>query len=139
PAIDVLENNAGVGLAGRFLDMSAEDWNWIIGINLMGVVNVSRAFTPAMAERGQGGHIVNIASMAGYFATPEMSGYCAAKYAVLGFSQCLRGEMQQHNIGVSVICPGLINTNIVATSRIVGRDDAEEVRTRAIEMYVKRS
>jgi NAD(P)-dependent dehydrogenase (short-subunit alcohol dehydrogenase family) len=137
PAIDVLVNNAGVGLSGSFLSMSLEDWDWIIGINLMGVINVSHAFIPKMAERGHGGHIVNIASMAAYFDAPEMSGYCAAKHAVFGFSECLREDLRSRRIGVSVICPGIIKTDIIAASRMIGRD--ESLRGKIQDSFTKRN
>lgn len=137
PAIDVLVNNAGVGLSGSFLSMTLEDWDWIIGINLMGVINVSHAFIPKMADHGQGGHIVNIASMAAYFDAGEMSGYCAAKRAVFGFSVCLREDLRDQRIGVSVICPGIIKTNIIADSRMIGR--GESLRSKIQDSFTKRN
>src|SRR5205807_5305021 len=90
--VDVLVNNAGVGLAGPFLEASLEDWQWIRSINLDGVVHGCRSFGPAMAQRGRG-HIVNVASGAGYVAHRHMAAYCATKSAVIMLSECLRADL----------------------------------------------
>ena len=139
PAVDILINNAGVGLAGEFLATSLEDWDWIININLMGVVHGCHFFLPKMVERGQGGHVCNVSSLLGYWIGPEVIGYTTAKHGVFGLTECLRQEMRPHNIGVSTICPGIINTNIIATSRIVGKDDTEDMRSKVDAQYVKRN
>lgn len=118
-ALDILVNNAGVGLGGDFLSTSIEDWQWVIGINLMGVVHGCKLFAPAMVERNAG-HIVNVASAAGYYAAPDMTAYSASKHAVMGLTEALRAEMAVHGVGVSAICPGIINTNIVASGRMRG-------------------
>lgn len=114
--VDVLVNNAGVSVGGKFEDMSLEDWEWIVGTNLWGVVYGCHFFYPRMARDG-GGHIVNIASAAGLMPLSVMSAYCCTKHAVLGFSRTLRPEAAAHNIGVSTICPGFIRTNIVLSTR----------------------
>lgn len=118
-ALDILVNNAGVGLGGDFLSTPIEDWQWVIGINLMGVVHGCKLFAPAMVTR-KSGHIVNVASAAGYYAAPDMTAYSASKHAVMGLTEALRAEMAVYDIGVSAICPGIINTNIVATGRMHG-------------------
>jgi NAD(P)-dependent dehydrogenase (short-subunit alcohol dehydrogenase family) len=118
-ALDILVNNAGVGMGGDFLSTTVEDWQWVIGINLMGVVHGCKLFAPAMVER-KVGHIVNVASAAGYFAAPDMTAYSASKHAVMGLTESLRAELAVHDIGVSAICPGIINTNIVASGRMRG-------------------
>lgn len=118
-ALDILVNNAGVGLGGDFLSTPVADWQWVIGINLMGVVHGCKLFAPAMVAQGRG-HIVNLASAAGYYAAPDMTAYSASKHAVMGLSESLRAEMSGHGIGVSAICPGIINTNIVAAGRMHG-------------------
>jgi NAD(P)-dependent dehydrogenase (short-subunit alcohol dehydrogenase family) len=118
-ALDILVNNAGVGLGGDFLSTTVEDWQWVIGINLMGVVHGCKLFAPAMVER-KAGHIVNVASAAGYYAAPDMTAYSASKHAVMGLTESLRAELAVHDIGVSAICPGIINTNIVASGRMRG-------------------
>jgi NAD(P)-dependent dehydrogenase (short-subunit alcohol dehydrogenase family) len=119
-AVDVLMNNAGVGLGGGFLDTSLDDWDWLLGINLRGVVHGCHHFVPPMVARGTGGHVINIASILGIYPAPNVTAYVASKFAVLGFSQSLRGELAPHKIGVTAICPGLIDTAIVADGRMAG-------------------
>ena len=118
-AVDVLVNNAGVGLVGPFLDASLEDWDWLRGVNLDGVAYGCHAFGERMVGRGQG-HVVNMASGAAYLPHAGLTAYCAAKSAVLMLSQCLRADWARHGVGVSVICPGVINTPIARNSRMVG-------------------
>lgn len=136
-ALDVLVNNAGIGSAGRFLETSLDTWDKVIGVNLKGVVHGCHVFLPAMVARGQGGHVVNVASMAAYVASPEMPVYAASKYAVLGLSEALRVDMHAHGIGVSAICPGVINTAIVANTDYQG--EMSLARERVIEFYKKRN
>ena len=137
-AVDLLVNNAGVGLAGGFLDTSLKDWQWLVSINLMGVVHACSAFLPAMIERGRGGHVVNLSSAAGVMANPELSAYSATKFAVFGLSEALRTELRPHGIGVTAVCPGLINTEITKTSPIRGAGDPEERRAKLAALYQKR-
>ena len=120
-AVDLLMNNAGVGLAAKFLDTELEDWDWIVSINLMGVVHGCNLFVPPMVERGAGGHVVNVSSAAGYLASPPLTAYSSTKFAVLGLSEALREELRPHGIGVTAICPGLINTPITTSSRPAAR------------------
>jgi NAD(P)-dependent dehydrogenase (short-subunit alcohol dehydrogenase family) len=117
--VDVLVNNAGVGIAGAFLDAEVEDWDWLMGVNLDGVAYGCRAFGAAMVERGSG-HVVNVASGAAYIMRSELAAYCASKAAVVALSKCLRAEWSSRGVGVSVVCPGVINTPIAAASRMVG-------------------
>ncbi|RRE04030.1 SDR family oxidoreductase [Mycobacteroides abscessus subsp. massiliense] len=125
---DVLVNNAGVGAAGGFLDTPSEEFRRVIEINLFGVVNGSRAFGAKMAERGLGGHIVNLSSMAAYSPQKAFTAYSTSKSAVFMFSDCLRADLAAHNIGVTTICPGVVHTNIVATTKISGVSADEEAR-----------
>jgi NAD(P)-dependent dehydrogenase (short-subunit alcohol dehydrogenase family) len=118
-ALDVLVNNAGVGVSGRFAETSLEDWDWILGINLMGVVYGCQAFGPAMVERGSG-HVVNLASALGYTPRATEPAYCTSKAAVLALSRCLRADWGPAGVGVSAICPGVINTAIVRETRYLG-------------------
>lgn len=120
PAVDVVVNNAGVAVGGTFLETSLDDWDWLLGINLKGVVHGCHYFVPNMVERGTGGHVINIASILGIFAAPNVTAYVASKFAVLGFSRSLRVELEPHRIGVTAICPGLIATSIFDDSRKVG-------------------
>jgi NAD(P)-dependent dehydrogenase (short-subunit alcohol dehydrogenase family) len=136
--VDVVVNNAGVGLVGGFLDTSLKDWDWLVSINLMGVVHGCDAFIPAMINSGRGGHVVNVSSAAGLLANPALSAYSATKFAVLGLSEALRIELKPHGIGVTAICPGVINTAITAASPIRGTADADERRQRLAATYKKR-
>lgn len=130
-ALDILVNNAGVGLGGSFLDTPVSDWQWVLSINLMGVVHGCKAFLPAMVSQGRG-HVVNTASMAGYYAAPDMTAYSASKHGVMGLSEALRSEMAEHGIGVSAICPGIINTNIVSAGRMNGATGAAQDKIAAL-------
>lgn len=126
--VDVLVNNAGIGLSGSFLDTSAEDWKKVLDVNLWGVIHGCRLFGKQMAERGQGGHIVNTASAAAYQPSKALPAYSTSKAAVLMLSECLRAELAGQGIGVSAICPGFVNTNITATTHFAGVDAEEEKR-----------
>ena len=110
--LHILVNNAGVAIGGQPGDIPLQDWRWIVDINLMGVVNGVELFTPLIKQHGEGGHIINTASMAGHVASAGMSPYNATKYAVVGYSEGLRVELAPHHIGVSVLCPGWVRTNI---------------------------
>jgi NAD(P)-dependent dehydrogenase (short-subunit alcohol dehydrogenase family) len=138
---DIVVNNAGIAVAGSFLDTGVQDWERIIGINLMGVVHGSRLFGAQMAERVRalptkpdkpnlGGHIVNIASAAGYTPSREMPAYCTTKAAVMMLSDCLRAELAGLRIGVTTVCPGFSGTNIVRNATFVGMDEARRERLR---------
>jgi len=105
-------NNAGVSLAGKPGSIPLEDWRWIVDINLMGVVYGVEVFVPLIKSHGEGGYIINTASMAGHIAGPSMSPYHATKYAVVGYSESIRQDLQAENIGVSVLCPAWVRTDI---------------------------
>jgi NADP-dependent 3-hydroxy acid dehydrogenase YdfG len=122
-AVDVIVNNAGVAVCGTFLSTSLDDWDWLLGINLRGVVHGCHFFVPQMVARKQGGQVVNIASILGIFPAPNVTAYVASKFAVLGMSQSLRAELDGTGVGVTAICPGLINTQIVADGRFRGRTE----------------
>ncbi|MEU0369620.1 SDR family oxidoreductase [Streptomyces sp. NPDC006283] len=126
--VDVLVNNAGIGLSGTFLDTSSEDWKKVLDVNLWGVIHGCRIFGGQMAERGQGGHIVNTASAAAYLPSRTLPAYSTSKAAVLMLSECLRAELAGRDIGVTAICPGIINTGITSTARFAGVDEMEEKR-----------
>ncbi|HEY1467119.1 MAG TPA: SDR family NAD(P)-dependent oxidoreductase, partial [Acidimicrobiales bacterium] len=117
--LDVLVNNAGVGMSARFLAMSPQDWDWILGINLMGVVHGCQAFGSAMVERGHG-HVVNIASGLAYTPRATEPGYVTSKAAVLALTRCLRADWGPSGVGVSAICPGVIATPIIERTRFKG-------------------
>ena len=126
--VDVLVNNAGIGLSGSFFDTTPDDWKKVLDVNLWGVIHGCRLFGKQMAERGQGGHIVNTASAAAFQPSKALPAYSTSKAAVLMLSECLRAELAGQGIGVSAICPGLVNTNITATARFAGVDAEEEKR-----------
>jgi NAD(P)-dependent dehydrogenase (short-subunit alcohol dehydrogenase family) len=137
-AVDLLINNAGVAIGGEFLHTSLADWDWIVSINVMGVVYGCHCFIPAMVARGGGGHVVNVASAAGYVASAQLAAYSTTKFAVVGLSEALRDELAPHGIGVSAICPGLINTPITRSARLRGPDAAQS-RERLVELYQRRN
>ncbi|MCK0173412.1 MULTISPECIES: SDR family oxidoreductase [Mycobacteriaceae] len=114
---DVVVNNAGIGQAGSFLDTPPELWDRVLDVNLGGVVNGCRAFARRLVERGTGGHIVNVASMASYAPLQSLNAYCTSKAAVYMFSDCLRAELDEAGIGLTTICPSTVNTNIVRDTR----------------------
>ncbi|MGK5552100.1 SDR family oxidoreductase [Actinomadura kijaniata] len=138
---DVVVNNAGIGMAGPFLEHTAEDWRRVLDVNLWGVIHGARLFGAAMAERGEGGHIVNTASAAAFTPSRTLPAYATSKAAVLMLSECLRAELKDHGIGVSAICPGIVNTNITRASRFVGlaAEDQEQRRHRASRAYALRN
>ena len=113
---DIVVNNAGIGAAGAFLDTPAEQFDRVLDVNLGGVVNGCRAFARRLVERGTGGHIVNVASMAAYAPLSSLNAYCTSKAAVYMFSDCLRAELASAGIGLTTICPGVVNTNIVSAT-----------------------
>lgn len=139
--VDVLVNNAGIGLSGSFLETTSEEWKRVLDVNLWGVIHGCRIFGKQMADRGQGGHIVNTASAAAFQPSRALPAYSTSKAAVLMLSECLRAELAEKSIGVSAICPGIVNTNITATSRFAGTDETEEqrLRKRATRLYGRRN
>ena len=122
--VDVLVNNAGVGMTGRFADMSVDDWRWIRSVNLDGVVNACAAFGPAMIAR-RSGQVINVSSGLAYTMRATEAAYVATKAAVLALSRCLRADWAPYGIGVTAVCPGVIATPIVGSTRYLGaRSDA---------------
>ncbi|MFE0877379.1 SDR family oxidoreductase [Streptomyces smyrnaeus] len=128
--VDVLVNNAGIGMAGAFLETTTEDWKRTLDVNLWGVIHGCRLFGRQMAERGQGGHIVNTASAAAYQPSRALPAYSTSKAAVLTLSECLRAELAGQGIGVTAVCPGFVNTNIAGTAHFAGVDEVEQQRLR---------
>ncbi|GAB7032190.1 SDR family oxidoreductase [Streptomyces platensis subsp. malvinus] len=129
--VDVLVNNAGIGLSGAFLQTTTDDWKKVLDVNLWGVIHGCRIFGRRMADRGQGGHIVNTASAAAFQPSKMLPAYSTSKAAVLMLSECLRAELAGQGIGVSAICPGLVNTSITSTARFAGVSAEEEKRRQA--------
>ncbi len=137
--VDVLVNNAGIAVAGFFVEVPLAEWDTILGINLKGVVNGCYFFVPRMIEAGTGGHVVNIASMAGFVASPGMTAYATTKFGVIGFSEALRGELVDRGIGVTAVCPGVINTPIVHSEHMYGSSATPENREKAIQLFQRRN
>ncbi len=137
PAVDLLVNNAGVAIAGGMLATSLEDWAWIRGVNLDGVVHGVHHFAPRMAERGSG-HLVIVSSMAGYGALAGLAAYNTTKFAVLGLAEALADELRPRGVGVTAICPGLIDTPITRNARLRGEFDSEAQRQQMVEGYRRR-
>jgi NAD(P)-dependent dehydrogenase (short-subunit alcohol dehydrogenase family) len=135
--LDVLVNNAGVGMSARFLDMPLEDWEWIVSINLMGAIHMCNAFGPKMVARGRG-HVVNISSGLGYTPTATEPGYGTTKAAVLAFSRSLRADWHGQGVGVSAICPGVIDTPIISHTRFRGEQAAPDRVARVKDLFAKR-
>lgn len=135
--VDLLCNNAGVGGGGDVVDLDLADWAWVLGVNLWGVIHGLHAFLPHLVANPAGAHIVNTASVAGLAAFPGGAPYCASKFAVVGLSESLLGELRQQGagVGVSVLCPGFVRTNIFTSQRnrpealtVAGREPMEMAR-----------
>lgn len=113
-AAHLLFNNAGIAFGGPMWTATLEEWDWMLKVNLMGVVHGIRSFVPRMLAQGEPAHIVNTASVAGMLSVPGSSVYCATKHAVVAITECLHHELQMMNapIGVSVLCPAFVTTGI---------------------------
>ncbi|WP_188188636.1 SDR family oxidoreductase [Nonomuraea sp. SYSU D8015] len=133
---DIVVNNAGIVVAGPILDHTVDDWRRTLDVNLWGVIHGCRLFGAAMVERGQGGHIVNVASLAAFAPSRVLPAYSVSKAAVKMLSDCLRAELAGHGIGVSAVCPGFVSTPLAGHATYVGRDLREEaVRGLALRRY----
>jgi NAD(P)-dependent dehydrogenase (short-subunit alcohol dehydrogenase family) len=137
---DVVVNNAGIAIVGPLLAHTEEDWERIVGVNLLGVARGCRLFGAQMAERGTGGHLVNIASAAAYAPSASLPAYATTKAAVRMLSECLRAELAGAGIGVTAICPGFTSTPIARSARYVGAPPGAEgdVRENAIRALRRR-
>jgi len=115
----VVVNNAGIGPMGRIADLTLDDWKWMIGVNLWGVIHGIHAFLPILKANEDGGHIVNTSSMAGLVGMPGLGSYTLTKYGVLGLTEVLAKELEEDGskVGATVLCPGTIHTNIGTSSR----------------------
>ncbi len=115
--VHVLVNNAGVGVIGGLSRASYEDWDWAMGVNAGGVFNGVRAFLPRIQAQGEGGQVVSVSSLAGLLGHAPAGVYTASKFAVVGMMEALRAELTGTNVGVTVFCPGIVNTNIGSSAR----------------------
>jgi NAD(P)-dependent dehydrogenase (short-subunit alcohol dehydrogenase family) len=133
--VDILHNNAGIGHAGNIEATTVEDWQRVIGVNLLGVAYGVQAFIPRMLKQGRPASVVNTASQAGLVPAARMAPYCASKYAVVGLSEALNAELSKRGIHVSAICPGIIDTPIVSSG--IMRGDMAESHDRISSFYAK--
>jgi NAD(P)-dependent dehydrogenase (short-subunit alcohol dehydrogenase family) len=115
--VHVLVNNAGVAVIGGLSHASYEDWDWAMSVNAGGVFNGVRSFLPRIQAQGEGGQIVSVSSLAGLLGHAPAGVYTASKFAVVGMMEALRAELADSNIGVTVFCPGIVNTNIGSSAR----------------------
>ena len=127
--LDVLVNNAGVAVGGTFEEVSDEDFEWLFEINFWGVVRMTRAFLPLL-HASDDARVVNLSSIYGVIAPPEQTAYSASKFAVRGFSESLRHELEGSRIGVTVVHPGGIATSIAENARIPAGATEEEIAQR---------
>lgn len=143
--VNLIFNNAGVAMGGTIEDTPIEDYEWIIGINMWGVVYGTKAFLPLIKSSGEEGHIVNISSVFGLFAQPTQSAYNMSKFAVRGFTESLRQELDIENGKVSASCvhPGGIKTNIAKNARmnssiekLTNNSSAEELRNQFESLFI---
>jgi len=135
--LDVLVNNAGVGVSGTFLDTGADDWDWILGVNLLGVIHGCQAFGPSMVERGRG-HVVIVSSALGYTPRATEPAYVTSKAAALALARCLRADWAAKGVGVSAVCPGVIATPIVSSTRFLGERSAPAIAEKGKQFFAKR-
>ncbi|MDN5938741.1 MAG: SDR family oxidoreductase [Salinisphaera sp.] len=140
-APDIVVNNAGIGMAGRFLDTGAEDWEKIVNVNLWSVIHGSRLFARQMRDAGRAGQFVNVACAAAFTPSRSMSAYATTKAAVRMLSDCMRADLAGEGIHVVTVCPGLINTGITDRATFVGASEAEQAgkRQRASSLYARRN
>ena len=130
--VQICCNNAGIGIGGPFQNCDDELWERILGVNLWGVIRGGREFANRMIQHGLEGHIVNTASIMGMITGPGSAAYCATKHAVVGMSECMRQDLKPHNIGVSVLCPFIVDTNIFYPD--LADDDIEGIKARKERM-----
>lgn len=133
----IVINNAGVGMSGAFLDTTLEDWEWILGINLQGVIHGCHVFGPDMVSAGRG-HVVNVASGLAYFPRATEPAYVTTKAAVLALSRCLRADWARAGVGVSAVCPGVIATPITERTRFRGDRARPETVRKVRDTFARR-
>jgi NAD(P)-dependent dehydrogenase (short-subunit alcohol dehydrogenase family) len=139
PSMDVVMNIAGISTWGRIEQLEHEHWRRTIEINLMGPISILECFVPPVIEAGRGGHVVNVASVAGLFGLPWHAPYSASKFGLRGVSEVLRFDLRKHGIGVSLICPGAVKTPLVGTVEIVGVDRSSPQMRRLVALFERRA
>lgn len=136
-SMDVLMNIAGIAIWGDISQLEHNDWRRAIEINLMGPVHVMECFIPEMIKAGRGGHLVNVSSAAGLFGLPFHAAYSASKFGLRGISEVLRFDLKRHDIGVSLVCPGGVDTGLVRTVEIRGVDMSDPKLERLKKRFQK--
>lgn len=142
-SVELLCNNAGVGGGGEVAELDRKDWAWVLGVNLWGVIHGVTSFLPRMLEGGAPAHVVNTASMAGFFAAPGMAPYAVSKFGVVALSESMRAELAGSAVGVSVLCPGWVSTRIHESERnrpadlAVERSEVGSERREAIRQVIE--
>lgn len=130
--VHIVMNNAGVALAGQSGRIDLKDWQWIVDINLMGVVYGVEVFAPLIKSHGEGGHILNTASMAGHMTTEYMPPYHATKYAVVGYSESIAQELSKQDIAVTCLCPTWVKSNIASSGHDRPSTNGKSLETSAM-------
>ena len=139
PSMDVVMNVAGISTWGKIEQLEHEHWRRTIEIDLMGPISILECFVPPMIEARRGGHVVNVASVAGLFGLPWHAPYSAAKFGLRGVSEVLRFDLRKNRIGVSLVCPGAVKTPLVGTVDIVGVDRESPKMRRLIALFERRA
>ncbi len=139
PSMDVVMNVAGISTWGKIEQLEHEHWRRTIDIDLIGPISVLECFVPPMIEARRGGHIVNVASVAGLFGLPWHAPYSAAKFGLRGVSEVLRFDLRKNRIGVSLVCPGAVKTPLVGTVDIVGIDRDNPKMRRLVALFERRA
>ena len=136
--VDILHNNAGIGLSCAVHEVSLEDWERTINVNLWGPIYGMHFFVPRMIEQG-GGHVINTSSAAGLTAVPTLSAYVTTKFALVGLSEAMSIELQRHGIHTTALCPGIINTPLIESTptNIVDRD-GKPLKDSAVKFYAEK-
>lgn len=127
--VNILCNNAGVAVGGSIENMSYKDWDWVMNVNLQGTINGIHTFLPLILEHDEGGHVTNTASVAGQLVVPGMSVYTTTKFAIVGLSEVMRLDLADKGVGVSVLCPGIVNTNADTAGRNRPKELSQDKRT----------
>jgi len=139
PSMDVVMNIAGISTWGKIEQLEHEHWRRTIEIDLIGPISVLECFVPPMIEARRGGHVVNVASVAGLFGLPWHAPYSAAKFGLRGVSEVLRFDLRKNRIGVSLVCPGAVKTPLVGTVDIVGVDRDNPKMRKLIALFERRA
>ena len=137
--VDILHNNAGIGAGGRLEEIPLEHWEKIIAINLWGVIYGVHYFLPRMIAQGGGGNIVNTASGAGLIGMPGFAHYATTKFAVVGLSEVMSIDLKKHGIHTTVVCPGIIYTNIINDTLFEMADDQKEKVRKTVNSFYEKS